>query len=231
MHIKTLHAVLFAAVGHIVVKRILRIAVGVGGAHAHKILAGIGRIARYLGQQHVLGLKDHVAYGIVARKLHGIANIARLKVVGRTPVDAQLTVIDLWHANVERHGLFIALAKALIVLLDLGRNRRGDLLVLVLGDRQMVDIGRSKDQRFSNLAVVLDHLGQASLGQIRAQVLDGTVEFAAERLAAQRTVKQHIAPVVAHAALPARVVRKPGKRKLQLTQHAVVIPIQKVPGI
>ena len=216
---------MLAVVGHIVVKRILRIAVGVGGTHAHKILAGIGRIAGHLGKQHVLGLKDHIANGIVARQLHSVANVARLKVIRRIPINTKLTVIDLRHADVERHGLFKTLAKALVVLLDLGGNRRGDLLVLVLGDRQIVDIGRSKDQGFSNLAVVLDHLGQASLGQIRAQVLDGTVEFAAERLAAQRAVKQHVAPVVACTALPARVVRKPGKRKLQLTQHAVVIPI------
>ena len=72
---------------------------------------------------------------------------------------------------------------------------------------------------------MLDHLAQACLGHIRAQVLDGAVELAAERFAAQRTIKQRVAPVVAYAALPARVVRKPGKRKLQLTQHAVVIPI------
>ena len=136
---------MLAVVGHIVVKRILRIAVGVVGTHAHKILAGIGRIAGHLRKQHVLGLKDHVAYCIVTRKLHGVANVARLKVVGRIPVHAQLTVIDLRHADVERHGLFKTLAKALVVLLDLGGNRRGDLLVLVLGDRQIVDIGRSKD--------------------------------------------------------------------------------------
>ena len=137
---------------------------------------------------------------------HGVANVARLKVVGRIPVNAQLTVIDLRHADVERHGLFKTLAKALVVLLDLGRNRRGDLLILVLGDRQIVDIGRSKDQGFSHLAVVLDHLGQASLGQIRAQVLDSTVELAAERFAAQRTIEQNVAPVVACAALPARAI-------------------------
>lgn len=96
---------MLTVVSHIVVKRILRKAVGVGGTHAHKILAGIGRIAGHLGQQHVLGLNDHVAYGIVARKLYGVANVARLKVVGRIPVNAQLTVIDLRHADVERHGL------------------------------------------------------------------------------------------------------------------------------
>lgn len=104
---------MLAVVGHIVVKRILRKAVGVGGTHAHKILAGIGRIAGHLGKQHVLGLIDHVAYGIVARKLYGVANVARLKVVGRIPVDAQLTVIDLRHADVERHGFFKALAELL----------------------------------------------------------------------------------------------------------------------
>ena len=203
----------------------MRIAVGVGGTHAHKILAGIGRITGHLGKQHVLGLKDHVAYGIVTRKLHGVANVARLKVVGRIPVNAQLAVVDLRNADVERHGLFIALAKALIVLLDLGGNSRGDLLVLVLGDRQMVNIGRSKDQGFSHLAVVLDHLAQACLGHIRAQVLDGAVELAAKRFAAQRTIEQYVAPVVACAALPARIVREPRKRQLQLAQHAVVVPI------
>ena len=180
---------MLAVVGHIVVKRILRIAVGVGSAHAHKILAGIGRIAGHLEKQYVLGLKKHVAYGIVARQLHGIANVTRLKVVRSIPVNAQFTVIDLRHANVERHGLFIALAKALVVLLDLGGNRRGDLLVLILGDRQMVDIGRSKDQRFGNLAIMSNHLGQACLGHIRAQVLDGAVELTAERFAAQRTIE------------------------------------------
>lgn len=96
---------MLAIVGHIVVKRILRKAVGVGGAHAHKILAGIGGIARYLRQQHVLGLKDHVSNGVIERKLYGVANVARLKVVGRIPVNAQLAVINLRHTDVERHGL------------------------------------------------------------------------------------------------------------------------------
>ena len=209
----------------------MRITVGVGGTHTHKVLAGIGRIARYLGQQHILGLKDHVLDGVITRQLHGIANIARLKIVGRIPVYAQLTVINLRHANVERHGLLIALAEALVVLLDLGRNRRGNLLVLVLGNGQVIDIGRGKHERLGDLAIMLDHLGQALLGHIRAQVLDGSVELTAERLTAQRAIEQHIAPVVAYATFPARIVREPRQAQLQLTQHAVIVPIEEVPGI
>ena len=78
---------------------------------------------------------------------------------------------------------------------------------------------------------MLDHLGQALLGHIRAQVLDGIVELVAERLAAQRTIEQHVAPIVAHTTLPARIVREPRQAQLQLTQHAVVVPIEEVPGI
>ena len=105
------------------------------------------------------------------------------------------------------------------------------MLVLVLGDRQIVDIGRSKDERLRHLAIMLDHLAQSFLGQIRAQVLDGTVELAAERLATQRAVKQHVAPIITYAALPARIIREPLQAQLQLAQHAVVIPIQDVPDL
>ena len=78
---------------------------------------------------------------------------------------------------------------------------------------------------------MLDHLAQALFGHVRAQVLHGAIEFAAERLAAQRAVKQHVAPVVAHAALPARIIREPRQAQLELAQHAIVVPIQNVPDL
>ena len=100
-----------------------------------------------------------------------------------------------------------------------------------MGDGNIESIRHLPDIFLGNAAVVRQHGLNAVLVHVGIELVHGGVQQLAEALGLEAAAEQHIAPVVAHAPLPALGIRELDDFPLLAAEHPIVVPVQQIPAV
>ena len=227
LHKKALHAVGLAGLHHVVIKGILRVAGGVRRPHPQEIVPRREGIDHRFRQPDVRLRPERCRELVVLRQLGGVDDVLGVQVERGIPQQPQLFTGWLRHPDVERHRLVQALTVGVPVLGDLPVQPSGHGVVLRPAQRLVEDIRLLPDEGLHHTAVLRRHLPDAFRAAKAEQFLHGGVQLFPEAPGLQTAAEEHVAPVVAHAPLPAQAVGIVPERPLGAGKHGVVVPVGK----
>ena len=220
---------MLAGLGNIIIKRILRVTGCIRCADPQKILSGRKRIHCKLRQDQIFLPEEYCVEQIIFCKFDRIIDLLDLIIIGRIPIQMQLTVCCLRYANVKWHGLTVALPVVIIVFFDLRPDALQNLFVFGMRDRYIHPVWHLPDIRFRHTSVMFQHGLDTRLIHVSIKLLHGGIQHITVTLCLQTAPEQYIAPVVAHAAFPAFRVRELDDLTFPAAEHTVIVPVPEIP--